>query len=511
MILCKALNKVGRHWKPCCRCGGCCCCSCCVWPLFSILVPNADILCWSGGKTSLCCVVYFIGSLLVILARRREQREKILELGLFVCFYGCRSCWRRVSRSMASSSCLFFFLMTFRCQLGTRSQRQHGKCAGCDTFSLPLSQRARESHQSLTRPRSRRGNANMGKILCTFHHFPFVGIFEESVPIMQVAWTQSGQIINQCWEIKEKRKERNTAGNVKIGVTSLGRLFSICKLGGKCRCQRKCLNTRTPHTGNINISVIYTVTLQLPPALPCLMRTSGWPWLCFQSLSSLSFNLFKRGPTLHAPCIPDLFAFSENLHLAGQTRPTLGGGVGGWRVGAGFAASYAGFGFQWCTSVPLQRVWFKCRGTSFVRACVYTGGSCVPIRIPSRPCITLITWAAVMPVWLSGMCCPWGCTYVRSHAWHSRLPFWVLWMLSPHHHPYHCWLNQQRASWLATHSHLFSLKRSVAEDQLVILECESLSSHGNLLYFSCHEIASLGSTHVCVFVYCTLQNPFPIH
>lgn len=100
------------------------------------------------------------------------------------------------------------FLMTFHCQLGTRSQRQHGKCAGCDTFSLPLSQRARESHQSLTRPRSRGGQANMGKILCTFHNFPFAGIFGESAPIVQVAWTQPGQIINQCWEIKKKKREK---------------------------------------------------------------------------------------------------------------------------------------------------------------------------------------------------------------------------------------------------------------------------------------------------------------
>lgn len=231
------------------------------------------LLIWRKNKFVLCCVFYWFITRYISTKKRAKRKNfgtRIVCVLLWLSFL--------LTKSEPFDGFLLlplFFLMTFHCQLGTRSQRQHGKCAGCDTFSLPLSQRARESHQSLTRPRSRRGNANMGKILCTFHHFPFVGIFEESVPIMQVAWTQSGQIINQCWEIKEKRKERNTAGNEKIGVTSLGRLFSICKLGGKCRCQRKCLNTRTPHTGNINISVIYTVTLQLPPALPCLMRTSG--------------------------------------------------------------------------------------------------------------------------------------------------------------------------------------------------------------------------------------------
>lgn len=43
-----------------------------------------------------------------------------------------------------------------------------------------------------------------GNFYATFHHFPFAGIFEESVPSVQVAWTQPGQIINLCWEIKIK-------------------------------------------------------------------------------------------------------------------------------------------------------------------------------------------------------------------------------------------------------------------------------------------------------------------
>lgn len=114
----------------------------------------------------------------------------------------------RPARRLSPAS---FFLMTFHCQLGTRSQRRDGKRAGCDTFSLPLFQKARQSHLPLTRPRSRGGEANMGgNFYATFHHFPFAGIFEESVPSVQVAWTQPGQIINLCWEIKKKKK-RNTA------------------------------------------------------------------------------------------------------------------------------------------------------------------------------------------------------------------------------------------------------------------------------------------------------------
>lgn len=170
---------------------------------------------------------------------------------------------------MATFSRLFF-LMTFHCQLGTRSQRRDGKRAGCDTFSLPLFQKARQSHLPLTRPRSRGGEANTGgNFYATFHHFPFAGIFEESVPSVQVAWTQPGQIINLCWEIKKKKKYRCTAGNEKIQVTSLGRLFCICKLGGKCSCQRKCLNTGTPHAGNINIAAFYMVTFSCSCRPPC--------------------------------------------------------------------------------------------------------------------------------------------------------------------------------------------------------------------------------------------------
>lgn len=51
-----------------------------------------------------------------------------------------------------------------------------------------------------------------------------------------------------------------------------------------------------------------------------------------KSPSSLSFNLFKLGPTLHGPCIPHSLAFSEKLHLAGKTPPTLSSG---WVVGGG--------------------------------------------------------------------------------------------------------------------------------------------------------------------------------
>lgn len=213
-----------------------------------------------------------------------------------------------------------------------------------------------------------------------------------------------------------------------------------------------------------------------------------WLHLAAAAARLAMLNVHKRFlmPSFPVSEFPLFWSVRAWLHFACSLHPSLvclfwettsrrenspDSGRWGGRVvgrGVGFADFYAGFGFQRCTSVPLQRVWFKCRGTSFMRACVYTGGSCMPIRIPSHPCITPITWAALMPVWLRGMCCPWGCTYVRSHAWHSRLLSWDLWRLSPHtphlphhhyhHHPYHCWLNQQRASWLVTHSHLFSLK-----------------------------------------------------
>lgn len=206
----------------------------------------------------------------------------------------------RTTRWLPPPAPLFFFLMTFHCQLGTRSQRQHGKCAGCDTFS----QRARASHRSLTRPRSWGAKANMGKILRTFHHFPFAGIFEESDPIVQVAWTHSGQIINRCWEIKKKRKERNTAANEKIEVTSLGRLSCICKLGGKGRCQRKCLNTRTLHAGNINMPVFYMVTFSHSCRPPCHARCAqAGAHACVSSL---------RVPSLLIS--PSLAHFACSLH-----------------------------------------------------------------------------------------------------------------------------------------------------------------------------------------------------
>lgn len=197
------------------------------------------------------------------------------------------------------------------------------------------------------------------------------------------------------------------------------------------------------------------IQLQLLPASPCLMGTRGCLCLCFQSPRSLSFNLSELGPTLHAPCIPHT---SRGANWA-DSRPGDGGG-------RGLASSFAGFEFQRCTSVPPQRVWFKCRGDGSVHARVYTGGSCVPVRIPSGPSTTLITWAALMPSWLRGICCPWGCTYVRSDT-------------PP---PYRCFLIQQRASWLATRSHLFTCP-----------------SHGQLScsFRFCHEIgdASVAPNH----------------
>lgn len=176
-------------------------------PFFPILPPNAHIFFWSWGKTSLCFVVYFIGSLLAILARRGEERE--MEIWNSDCLCAINgSCWRRESRSMASSSCPPPpFFNDFPLPTG-HALTAWQMCRLWHIFSSSLSQSARESHQSLTRPRSRGGQANMGKILCTFHNFPFAGIFGESVPIVQVAWTQPGQIINRCWEIKKNKRKR---------------------------------------------------------------------------------------------------------------------------------------------------------------------------------------------------------------------------------------------------------------------------------------------------------------
>lgn len=144
---------------------------------------------------------------------------------------------------------------------------------------------------------------------------------------------------------------------------------------------------RTPRTGNINIPLLYMVTSMCSCnrphfAMPNVRRKT--PVSSFQVLKFPPFfNLFKLGPTLHGPCIPPhLFVFSDTLHLARQTPLPLSS------EGCRFCA---GFEFQRCTSVPLERARLKCRGTSCMCVYVYATGSCVPISIRGRVCMTLIT------------------------------------------------------------------------------------------------------------------------
>lgn len=112
------------------------------------------------NKFELSCIFHWV--ITCYISTGGEDGEMFLELGLFVCLTE----WEPLDGLLLLPPP---FLMTFHRQLGTRSQPHHGKCAGCDTFSLPLSHGAREPHQSLTRPTSWAGWANVGE---NFIHFP---------------------------------------------------------------------------------------------------------------------------------------------------------------------------------------------------------------------------------------------------------------------------------------------------------------------------------------------------
>ncbi len=108
----------------------------------------------------------------------------------------------------------------------------------------------------------------------------------------------------------------------------------------------------------------------------------------------------------------------------------------------------AGFEFQRCTSVPLERIWLRCRGT--VRVC--TIGSCVPMNIPSF----IDMYFADHTDCSHGCLAEWNVLSMGvcvSQGQDTRMTFkcfllWDPWRLS---HPYHYCVNFWGASWLPTH------------------------------------------------------------
>lgn len=146
-----------------------------------------------------------------------------------------------------------------------------------------------------------------------------------------------------------------------------------------------------------------------------------------------SFNLSKLGPTLRAACIPGLFALPEKWHLAGQTGPL-------WVHWRQLRAHRD----------PISSMCYADHLGCF-HACLAEGNVLSMGMHPRQESCMTQPFALLGPV-------------------EATSP-------PPQPPTHHCWLIQQRASWLATHSHLFSLKRPFeAEDQLVISERASLCS-----------------------------------
>lgn len=109
----------------------------------------------------------------------------------------------------------------------------------------------------------------------------------------------------------------------------------------------------------------------------------------------------------------------------------------------------AGFEFQWCTSVPLGRIWLRCRGT------MCSTSTSVSVNIPG--------WAGMSSSDHTN--CSHGClagwnvlSMVVYVSWdqdsRKMLKCFLLWDTWRPSRPYYCRVNVGGASWLTTHSHL---------------------------------------------------------
>lgn len=171
--------------------------------------------------------------------------------------------------------------------------------------------------------------------------------------------------------------------NEQIWLPSLTRLACICKVGGNRSCQRKYLNTGgTPQKGNLNIlctlcdivSSHFKMALMLLAAsnspqhqlrikrLPLTCKSTGRRSSFFYSLSPFFLSSHLQ-PALYGPCSPPLVSFPLRNDIVQDK--LLGLSSQQWEVQV-----CAGFEFQRCTSVPLERAWFRCRGTVCGRGCV---------------------------------------------------------------------------------------------------------------------------------------------